>query len=93
MAGLGLIGGQSVINATAAMVYPTEIRSTGVGWAIGIGRIGSIVGPSIAAYMHSVNVGIEYIFLAAALPALCAALAATGLGTLRTAIIAREAPA
>lgn len=91
--GVGLIGGQSVVNATAAIIYPTEIRSTGVGWAVGIGRIGSIVGPSIAAYMHTMNVAIEYIFLAAALPALCAAVAATGLGSMRTAIIAREAAA
>jgi AAHS family 4-hydroxybenzoate transporter-like MFS transporter len=91
--GLGLIGGQSVTNATAAIAYPTEIRSTGVGWATGIGRIGSIVGPSIAAYMHTVNVAIEYIFLAAAVPALCAAVAAMGLSGLRTSIIAREATA
>jgi AAHS family 4-hydroxybenzoate transporter-like MFS transporter len=91
--GIGLIGGQSVTNATAAIAYPTEIRSTGVGWATGIGRIGSIIGPSLAAWMHTMNVAIETIFLLAAVPALCAALAGISLGPLRTAIIARAAPA
>ena len=91
--GVGLIGGQSVTNATAAIAYPTEIRSTGVGWATGIGRIGSILGPSLAAWMHTMNVAIETIFLLAAVPALCAAFAGASLGPLRTAIIARTAPA
>jgi MFS transporter, AAHS family, 4-hydroxybenzoate transporter len=91
--GVGLIGGQSVTNATAAIAYPTEIRSTGVGWATGIGRIGSIIGPSLAAWMHTMNVATETIFLLAAVPALCAALAGASLGPLRTAIIARAAPA
>jgi AAHS family 4-hydroxybenzoate transporter-like MFS transporter len=92
-AGIGLIGGQSVTNATAAIIYPTEIRSTGVGWATGIGRIGSIIGPSLVAWMHTINVEIETIFLLAAVPALCAALAGISLGPLRTAIVARTAPA
>ncbi|HEX3487369.1 MAG TPA: MFS transporter [Micropepsaceae bacterium] len=91
--GVGLIGGQSVTNATAAIAYPTEIRSTGVGWATGIGRIGSIIGPSLAAWMHTMNVAIETIFLLAAIPALCAAVAGAALGPVRTAIITRAAPA
>ena len=35
------------MNALAAEVYPTAIRSTGVGWALGVGRIGSIIGPLV----------------------------------------------
>ena len=91
--GVGLIGGQSVTNATAAIAYPTEIRSTGVGWATGFGRIGSIIGPSLAAWMHTMNAEIETIFLMAAVPALCAAVAGAALGPLRTSIIVRAAPA
>jgi AAHS family 4-hydroxybenzoate transporter-like MFS transporter len=45
--GLGVIGAQNAANAMAAEVYPTESRSTGVGWALGIGRIGSILGPAL----------------------------------------------
>jgi AAHS family 4-hydroxybenzoate transporter-like MFS transporter len=43
--GFFVIGTQYCMNALAANFYPTGLRSTGVGWALGIGRIGSIVGP------------------------------------------------
>ena len=43
--GLMIIGSQGGLNALAARFYPVSVRSTGVGWALGIGRIGSIVGP------------------------------------------------
>ncbi len=44
---LGILvqGAQAGLNALVAEFYPTAIRSTGVGWALGVGRIGSIVGP------------------------------------------------
>ena len=45
--GLMIIGAQGGLNALAARFYPVSVRSTGVGWALGIGRIGSIVGPMI----------------------------------------------
>jgi MFS family permease len=38
-------GGSSGLIALAAIYYPTAIRSTGVGWAMGMGRVGSFVGP------------------------------------------------
>jgi hypothetical protein len=38
-------GGSSGLIALAAIYYPTTIRSTGVGWAMGMGRVGSFVGP------------------------------------------------
>jgi len=43
--GFMIIGSQGGLNAIAANFYPTAVRSTGVGWALGVGRIGSIVGP------------------------------------------------
>jgi AAHS family 4-hydroxybenzoate transporter-like MFS transporter len=75
-AGFCIVGGQIASNALAATYYPTMVRSTGVGWALGIGRIGSIVGPLIGGIMFARHVGAESLFLAAALPALCASLAA-----------------
>jgi AAHS family 4-hydroxybenzoate transporter-like MFS transporter len=45
LAGFGVVGAQIGMNALAAAIYPTAIRSTGVGWALGVGRIGSIIGP------------------------------------------------
>jgi AAHS family 4-hydroxybenzoate transporter-like MFS transporter len=73
LAGAGIIGGQTAGNALAAGSYPTQIRSTGVGWALGIGRIGSIIGPLVAAGLLSMNVSIKGIFLVSAIPALVAA--------------------
>ena len=44
-------GGFTGLYAVAAKVYPTEIRSTGIGWAIGLGRLGAVAGPAIAGYL------------------------------------------
>ncbi|MGV7219277.1 MFS transporter [Bradyrhizobium sp. UFLA05-112] len=38
LAGFGVVGAQIGMNALAASLYPTEIRATGVGWALGVGR-------------------------------------------------------
>lgn len=45
LAGAVVVGGQIAMNAVTASFYPSDIRSTGVGWALGVGRIGSIAGP------------------------------------------------
>jgi len=78
-AGFCIVGGQIASNALAATYYPTTMRSSGVGWALGIGRIGSIVGPLIGGIMLARQVGAESLFLAAAVPALIASLAAFAL--------------
>ncbi|HLL28085.1 MAG TPA: aromatic acid/H+ symport family MFS transporter [Xanthobacteraceae bacterium] len=78
-AGFTIIGGQIAANALAATYYPTMMRSTGVGWALGVGRVGSIVGPLIGGYMLASHVGAESLFMAAAIPALCASIAAFAL--------------
>jgi AAHS family 4-hydroxybenzoate transporter-like MFS transporter len=71
--GLGVIGAQNCANALAAEVYPTAARSTGVGWALGMGRIGSILGP----YLGGRLVGqTPRLFLMASVPLVVASLAA-----------------
>ena len=45
VAGWCIVGGQPGLNALVATYYPTAMRSTGVGWCLGIGRIGGIMGP------------------------------------------------
>lgn len=45
LAGFGTMGAQMGSNAFAMSVYPTELRATGLGWALSMGRIGSIAGP------------------------------------------------
>jgi AAHS family 4-hydroxybenzoate transporter-like MFS transporter len=78
-AGFCIVGGQTASNALAATFYPTTIRSTGVGWALGIGRVGSIVGPLVGGIMLSRRMSNESVFVAAAVPALCACLASFAL--------------
>jgi AAHS family 4-hydroxybenzoate transporter-like MFS transporter len=75
MLGVTVQGAQAGMNALSAMYYPTVIRSTGVGWALGIGRIGSIIGPIIGGLMLSMAWTPQQIFMAGAIPAFCAAVA------------------
>jgi AAHS family 4-hydroxybenzoate transporter-like MFS transporter len=78
-AGFCIVGGQIAANALAAGFYPTSVRATGVGWALGIGRVGSIVGPLIGGALLSAKWSTASVFEAAAGAALCAALAAFSL--------------
>src|SRR5579872_762878 len=79
VAGFCVVGGQIAANALAAGFYPTSVRATGVGWALGIGRVGSIVGPLVGGILLSLKWSAGEVFVAAALAALCAALAAFSL--------------
>lgn len=53
--GLFIVGGQSALYGLAAMYYPTEMRGTGVGAAVAIGRIGSFAGPLMAGFLLSLG--------------------------------------
>jgi len=68
-------GAQGGLSAVAATFYPISIRSTGIGWCLGVGRIGSIVGPMIGGMMLKLDWTPRQILLAGAIPALCAAVA------------------
>ena len=72
-AGFGVIGAQNGANALAAEVYPTEARSTGVGWALGVGRIGSIIGPTLGGMLIGTT---PRLFAYATVPLMLAAIAA-----------------
>jgi MFS transporter, AAHS family, 4-hydroxybenzoate transporter len=75
-AGFCIVGGQIAANALAATYYPTSVRATGVGWALGIGRVGSIIGPLVGGALLTMKWSTGSVFMAAAAAALCAALAA-----------------
>ncbi|MCE3555807.1 aromatic acid/H+ symport family MFS transporter [Pseudonocardia sp. RS11V-5] len=66
---------QIFANAYAAQFYPDDARSTGVGWALGVGRIGAILGPTLGGVLLTVQVPLPVNFLAFAVPGLIAALA------------------
>lgn len=69
VAGWCIIGSQPGVNALAATYYPTYLRSTGVGWGLGVGRVGAIVGPLIGGTLMAQQWTTQQLFWAAALPA------------------------
>jgi AAHS family 4-hydroxybenzoate transporter-like MFS transporter len=80
MTGFFIAGGQAGINALSGTIYPTYMRSTGSGWAFGIGRTGSILGPVIGGVLLGLSLPTHSLFLFAAIPVLCAAAALFFLG-------------
>jgi len=74
LAGGCVIGGQGGLNAMAGDFYPPLVRGAGVGWALGIGRIGSILGPLLGGLMLAAHAPASALFSVAALPQLGAAL-------------------
>jgi AAHS family 4-hydroxybenzoate transporter-like MFS transporter len=74
VAGFCVVGGQAPVNALAAIYYPTSLRSTGIGWGLGIGRMGAIVGPLLGGAMIGRNWSTHALFIAAAVPALISAV-------------------
>jgi AAHS family 4-hydroxybenzoate transporter-like MFS transporter len=76
LTGVCLVGTQNLLNAMSAQIYPAAIRSTGVGWAIGIGRTGAILGPSIAGLLLAFHFVAADLFLFSAIPPALAGLVA-----------------
>ncbi len=81
--GVVVIGAQGGLNALAARFYPTSVRSTGVGWALGVGRFGSIVGPLVGGMLLGIGWSSRGLLLAAAGFALSAWLAIVLSNTVR----------
>jgi AAHS family 4-hydroxybenzoate transporter-like MFS transporter len=82
-AGIGIGGCQHGINSVSGALYPAAIRATGVGWALGFGRIGQIGGPLIGGTLLGMGWASRDIFLAASGPAACVAIGVATLGWLR----------
>ena len=79
-AGAGTIGSQLAANALCATLYPARMRSTGIGWALGIGRLGAIVGPGLGGVLLALGWPPLQVFLCACLGALIATLVTIVLG-------------
>jgi AAHS family 4-hydroxybenzoate transporter-like MFS transporter len=90
LSGAFVIGGQNSVNVLAAVFYPTYIRATGVGWALGIGRFGSIVGPIVGGVLLQAHWGRTSLFIVAAVPAFVAAISALILSLTRKEIKAQN---
>jgi MFS transporter, AAHS family, 4-hydroxybenzoate transporter len=74
IAGFCIVGAQAAINALSASYYPTNLRSTGVGSGLGVGRIGGIIGPYIAGALLQSGWTPREVFYTAAIPALISAI-------------------
>ena len=74
-AGTTIIGSQTGANGACGALYPARIRTTGIGWAIGIGRVGSIASPILGSYLLARGLPPTQVFLSACFFALVAATA------------------
>ncbi|MGO9359039.1 MAG: MFS transporter [Xanthobacteraceae bacterium] len=81
-AGFCVVGGQIGANAYVGAIYPTAIRSTGVAWALGVGRFGSVLGPLLVTVLLGFGWSMPSVLLAAGAPAACAGLALYASGLL-----------
>ena len=61
-------GGFTGLYSAAAKAYPTTIRSTGIGWSIGLGRFGAVVGPAAAGYLIAAGVDMSANYIIFAVP-------------------------
>lgn len=75
LAGATTIGTQIVNCAYAGQFYPMAIRSTGIGWTLGVGRAGAILAPIVIGALVGIELPLEQNFMAIGLPALAAAVA------------------
>lgn len=87
-AGFCVSGSQIGANALAAEFYPTACRATGVSWALGIGRSGSIVGSLVGGLMLTQGWGLGTVYGLVAIPVSIAAAAIFALGVSRRSVAA-----
>jgi AAHS family 4-hydroxybenzoate transporter-like MFS transporter len=80
--GFSVVGASFCMGALAAGFYPSEIRATGVGWGLGVGRVGSISSPLIGGAVLAAGWTNSEIFTTAMLPALIASISVFALSLL-----------
>lgn len=75
LAGLTIIGSQTGANAACGALYPARMRTSGLGWALGVGRLGGIAAPALGGYLLARGLPPRQIFLSACGFAVVAAVA------------------
>jgi AAHS family 4-hydroxybenzoate transporter-like MFS transporter len=83
--GVPTIGANIVLYAYAAASYPAAVRSTGVGWVVGWGRIGAIGGSLLGTILIALGLGIESAYVIAAIPAIVGGIAILLMPTIKQA--------
>jgi len=82
-AGMGIGGCQTGLNSLSGRIYPPAIRSTGAGWALGLGRAGAIAGPLIGGALLALGFRARDIFVVVVIPVFTVTLLMAILGRLR----------
>jgi AAHS family 4-hydroxybenzoate transporter-like MFS transporter len=80
LAGVFSLGAQMCTVAFCASFYETSLRATGVGWAIGVGRIGAIVGPVMGGVLLTSGLPAPTLFVVVGLMSIGSAIAVAGIG-------------
>ena len=70
-------GGFNGCYPLATSFYPPSVRSTGLGWAMGVGRIGAVIGPMLGGVLLAEKVPLPVIFAIFAVPAVVAGICVT----------------
>lgn len=74
LAGVGTHGTQCLIIAAVANRYPSRLRGTALGWALGVGRIGAVAAPQVGGLLLAAGLGVNSNFIAFAAAAACGGL-------------------
>jgi len=72
--GFTLQGGFVGLYVVAARIYPTEFRTTGLGWAIGVGRLGGVIGPALGGILIGLGLSMAENFMIFSIPVILAGL-------------------
>jgi AAHS family benzoate transporter-like MFS transporter len=84
LAGALIIGGQNVVHTLVMGTYAVDTRATGLGWALGIGRLGGLLGPLIGGYLLAVHLPFPVYFIVFAIPAVLCSITVLALRASRT---------
>ena len=90
IAGATTIGTQIVLYSYVAIFYPLKIRSTGIGWASGVGRIGAIVCPILGGWLVAMQLPHSTNFMVFAIPAIIATVAVLFIAKGKTEVVVAE---
>jgi AAHS family 4-hydroxybenzoate transporter-like MFS transporter len=77
--GFCVLGAQNCLHGLAGSIYPTSIRANGVGWALGVAKIGSMSGPILAGILLAAGLSVRGLFMAVAIPLFVGLLSAIAL--------------
>jgi MFS transporter, AAHS family, 4-hydroxybenzoate transporter len=75
LSGTTIIGSQTGANAACGALYPARMRTSGIGWALGIGRLGGIAAAPLGGFLLAQGLAPRQVFLSACLFAVIAAVA------------------